>query len=236
MDPSFQPELIERRQVHGITLEQQRNDVKITPELFKDIVTEAKDLSASAITDLIVTTLSLKYTQSNSVAYAFRGGIIGLGAGQQSRIHCTRLAGTKADLWWLQHHPKVLGMKFKPTTKRADKANAIDLYLTDAVWDNDDDEEEGVISTEHKEWEAIFKEIPKRLSKAERKEWMKKLDGVALGSDAFFPFTGNVRRAAKSGVKYIAAPGGSVMDPAVFKAADEAKMVYCKTGLRLFHH
>ncbi|PLW45483.1 hypothetical protein PCANC_06698 [Puccinia coronata f. sp. avenae] len=235
MDPSFQPELIERRQVYGITLEQRRNDVKITPDLFKEIVTEAQDLPPSAITDLIVATLSLKYTQSNSVAYAFRGGIIGLGAGQQSRIHCTRLAGTKADLWWLRHHPKVLGMKFKPSTKRADKANAIDLYLTEAVWDGEDESGEEA-STERKEWEQMFEQVPVRLSNAERKEWMGKLDGVALGSDAFFPFTDNVRRAAKSGVKYIAAPGGSVMDSAVFKAADEAKMVFCKTGLRLFHH
>lgn len=233
MDPSFQPELLERRQVYGITLEQRRNDTKITPELFKDIVTEAKELPPSAITDLIVATLSLKYTQSNSVAYAFRGGIIGLGAGQQSRIHCTRLAGMKADLWWLRHHPKVLEMKFNSTIKRADKANAIDLYLTEAVWD--DDEEDG-LSTERQEWEAMFEEVPTRLTSSERKEWMKKLSGVALGSDAFFPFTDNVRRAAKSGVKYIAAPGGSVMDQAVFKAADEANMVYCKTALRLFHH
>ncbi|KAI7966097.1 hypothetical protein MJO29_001845 [Puccinia striiformis f. sp. tritici] len=233
MDPSLQPDLIERRQVQGITLEQRRNDVKITRELFKDIVTEAKEIPESAITDLIVATLSLKYTQSNSVAYAFRGGIIGLGAGQQSRIHCTRLAGNKADLWWLRHHPKVLDMKFKKSTKRADKANAIDLYLTDAVFEDQDDEE---ISIERKEWENNFEEIPVRLSHIERKEWMNKLDGVALGSDAFFPFTDNVRRAAKSGVKYIAAPGGSVMDSAVFTAADQAKMVYCKTGLRLFHH
>ncbi|KAI9620514.1 hypothetical protein H4Q26_013727 [Puccinia striiformis f. sp. tritici PST-130] len=200
MDPSFQPDLIERRQVQGITLEQRRNDVKITRELFKDIVTEAKEIPESAITDLIVATLSLKYTQSNSVAYAFRGGIIGLGAGQQSRIHCTRLAGNKADLWWLRHHPKVLDMKFKKSTKRADKANAIDLYLTDAVFEDQDDEE---ISIERKEWENNSKKF---------------------------------RRAAKSGVKYIAAPGGSVMDSAVFTAADQAKMVYCKTGLRLFHH
>ncbi|MBW0476891.1 hypothetical protein O181_016606 [Austropuccinia psidii MF-1] len=237
MDPSFQPDLVERRQVYGVTLEQRRNDAKVTPELFNQVVTEAKHLPPSAITDLIVATLSLKYTQSNSVAYAFRGGIIGLGAGQQSRIHCTRLAGTKADLWWLRHHPKVLGMKFKPSTKRADKANAIDLYLTEAIWDDEDEgQASGSINSERKEWEAIFEEIPSRLTKSERSEWMKKLGGVALASDAFFPFTDNVRRAAKSGVKYIAAPGGSVMDEAVFKAADEAGMIYCKTGLRLFHH
>lgn len=233
MDPTFQPQLIESRQVYGITLEQRRNDKKITPELFKNVVSQATDLPPSAITDLIVATLSLKYTQSNSVAYAFRGGIIGLGAGQQSRIHCTRLAGTKADLWWLRHHPKVLGMKFKKTTKRADKANAIDLYVTDTIWE---DEEEAQPSTERKEWEAVFEEIPERLTKEEKKAWMKTLEGVALGSDAFFPFTDNVRRAARSGVKYVAAPGGSVMDEAVFKAADEAGMVYCNTGLRLFHH
>lgn len=235
MDPTFQPSLVESRQVYGITLEQRRNDVKITPDLFKNVVSKAADLPPSAITDLIVATLSLKYTQSNSVAYAFRGGIIGLGAGQQSRIHCTRLAGTKADLWWLRHHPKVLAMKFKTTTKRADKANAIDLYVTDTIWEDDGDDSEPK-STERQEWEAVFDEIPERLTKEEKKAWMKKLDGVALASDAFFPFTDNVRRAAKSGVKYVAAPGGSVMDEAVFKAADEAKMVYCNTGLRLFHH
>ncbi|KAG0149136.1 hypothetical protein CROQUDRAFT_653952 [Cronartium quercuum f. sp. fusiforme G11] len=235
MDPTFQPGLVESRQVYGITLEQRRNDIKITPELFRNVVSQEKELPPSAITDLIVATLSLKYTQSNSVAYAFRGGIIGLGAGQQSRIHCTRLAGTKADLWWLRHHPKVLDMKFKPTTKRADKANAIDLYVTDTIWEDDDDTAEHK-STERREWEAVFDEIPERLTKEEKKVWMKKLDGVALGSDAFFPFTDNVRRAAKSGVKYVAAPGGSVMDDAVFRAADEAGMVYCNTGLRLFHH
>ncbi|EGG13179.1 uncharacterized protein MELLADRAFT_46311 [Melampsora larici-populina 98AG31] len=235
MDPTFQPGLTESRQVYGITLEQRRNDVKITPDLFRNVVSQATELPPSAITDLIVATLSLKYTQSNSVAYAFRGGIVGLGAGQQSRIHCTRLAGTKADLWWLRHHPKVLDMKFKTTTKRADKANAIDLYVTDTIWEDDGDESEPK-STERQEWEAVFDEIPERLTKEEKKAWMKKLDGVALASDAFFPFTDNVRRAAKSGVKYVAAPGGSVMDEAVFKAADEANMVYCNTGLRLFHH
>ncbi|CAH7688975.1 cytidine deaminase-like protein [Phakopsora pachyrhizi] len=251
MDPSFQPDLTEKRQVYGITLEQRRNDMKITSELFKNPVTELKQLPPSAVTDLIVATLSLKYTQSNSVAYAFRGGIIGLGAGQQSRIHCTRLAGAKADLWWLRHHPKVLEMKFKSTTKRADKANAIDLYLNETIFEDDDDDEDieaedvsanentkaqKKISSERLEWESVFEEVPTRLTKAERKKWMKKLDGVALGSDAFFPFVDNVRRAARSGVKFVAAPGGSVMDDAVFKAADEAGMVYCNTGLRLFHH
>ncbi|KAI8452995.1 cytidine deaminase-like protein [Phakopsora pachyrhizi] len=252
MDPSFQPDLTEKRQVYGITLEQRRNDMKITSELFKNPVTELKQLPPSAVTDLIVATLSLKYTQSNSVAYAFRGGIIGLGAGQQSRIHCTRLAGAKADLWWLRHHPKVLEMKFKSTTKRADKANAIDLYLNETIFEDDADDDEDIeaedvsanentkaqkkFSSERLEWESVFEEVPTRLTKAERKKWMKKLDGVALGSDAFFPFVDNVRRAARSGVKFVAAPGGSVMDDAVFKAADEAGMVYCNTGLRLFHH
>lgn len=228
MDPSYKPAPIEQRHVYGITLEQGRNDVKITPALFQNIVSVKKELPASAITDLLVATLSLKYTQSNSVAYAYRGGIIGLGAGQQSRIHCTRLAGAKADAWWLRHHPKVLAFKFKKGSKRADRANAIDLYVTGTVYEADE--------PERKEWEANFEEVPQRLSEAERKEWMAKLKGVALASDAFFPFTDNVRRAARSGVGYIAAPGGSVMDDAVFKAADEAGIVFCNTGLRLFHH
>lgn len=230
MDPSYKPSSIEQRHVYGITLEQGRNDVKITPALFQNVVSQAKDLPTSAITDLLVATLSLKYTQSNSVAYAYRGGIIGLGAGQQSRIHCTRLAGAKADAWWLRHHPKVLSMKFKKGIKRADRANAIDLYVNNTVFETEDDD------PERKDWEAFFDEVPAPLSVQERRDWMKQLKGVALGSDAFFPFTDNVRRAARSGVGYIAAPGGSVMDEAVFKAADDAGIVYCNTGLRLFHH
>lgn len=232
MDPTFEPSMVETRTVYGVTMEQRRNDVRITPELFNNVVSQKKDIPPEAITDLIVATLALKYTQSNSVAYALRGGLIGLGAGQQSRIHCTRLAGDKADAWWLRHHPSVLGFKFKKGTKRADKANAIDVYVTEQIWQT----EEG--DTERKEWEALFEEghVPQPLNREQRKEWMKKLTGVALGSDAFFPFSDNVRRAARSGVSYIAAPGGSVMDKVVIDAADEAGIVYAMTNLRLFHH
>ena len=232
MDPMFEPASVESRTVYGVTMEQRRNDFKITPDLFKNVVSQKKDLPQEAITDLIVATLALKYTQSNSVSYALRGGLIGLGAGQQSRIHCTRLAGDKADAWWLRHHPKVLGFKFKKGTKRADKANAIDVYVTEQIWQTEEDD------TERKEWEANFEEgaVPQPLSREERKAWMKQLKGVALGSDAFFPFSDNVRRAARSGVSYIAAPGGSVMDKVVIDAADEAGIVYAMTDVRLFHH
>lgn len=232
MDPVFEPSLQELRTVYGVTLEQRRNDYKITPELFKNVVSQNKNLPQEAITDLIVATLSLKYTQSNSVCYALRGGVIGLGAGQQSRIHCTRLAGEKADAWWLRHHPRVLAFQFKKGTKRADKANAIDVFVTGEIWETEP------ADSERKEWEALFEEgsIPQPLSKEEQKDWMKQIPGVSLASDAFFPFSDNVRRAQRSGVKYVSAPGGSVMDEVVFKAADEAGMVYCNTGLRLFHH
>jgi phosphoribosylaminoimidazolecarboxamide formyltransferase/IMP cyclohydrolase len=251
MDPSFEPALTETRTVYGITMEQRRNDITITPSLFENLVSANKNLPQEAITDLLVATLSLKYTQSNSVCYALRGGVIGLGAGQQSRIHCTRLAGDKADAWWLRHHPKVLAFKFKKGSKRADKANAIDVFVTGEIWETEKED------TERKEWEANFEEgaVPEPLSAQERKDWMKQLKGVALASDAFFPFSDNVRRAARSGVSYIAgehqrhwplasctelsppaAPGGSVMDDVVFKAADEAGIVYAKTDVRLFHH
>lgn len=178
------------------------------------------------MTDLIVATLALKYTQSNSVAYALRGAIIGLGAGQQSRIHCTRLAGTKADLWWLRHHPRVLALPFKAGVKRAEKANAIDLFVGG-------EELEG---GERAQWEAMFSEVPAPLSAQERAEHMKGLEGVACSSDAFFPFPDNVHRARRSGVKYLAAPSGSVMDAECIKTADEHGIVFAHTNLRLFHH
>ncbi|GLB43215.1 putative AICARFT/IMPCHase bienzyme [Lyophyllum shimeji] len=226
IDPSYTPPSIETKQVYGVHLQQKRNDAKIDAELFENVVTKNKELPSAAVTDLIVATLALKYTQSNSVAYAFHGSIIGIGAGQQSRIHCTRLAGGKADLWWLRHHPRVLALPFKKGVKRADKANAIDLYVSG-------EELEG---GEKAQWESLFEAPPEPLTQAERKEWVSKLDGVTCSSDAFFPFPDNVHRARKSGVRYLAAPSGSVMDEECIKAADEHGMVFAHTSLRLFHH
>ena len=185
-------------------------------------------LPESAIKDLTVATLALKYTQSNSVAYAYRGSIIGLGAGQQSRIHCTRLAGSKADNWWLRHHPRVLALPFKKGVKRAEKANAIDLFVGG----------EALEGGERAQWESLFEEgkIPPPLSAEERAEHARRFDGVACSSDAFFPFPDNVHRAKKSGVRYLAAPSGSVMDEECIKAADEYEIVFAHTPLRLFHH
>ena len=183
-------------------------------------------LPSQALTDLIVATLALKYTQSNSVSYAYRGAIIGIGAGQQSRIHCTRLAGTKADLWWLRHHPRVLSLPFKKGVKRAEKANAIDLFVGG----------EPLEGGEKAQWENQFDAVPAPLTTEERAEWAAKLDGVSCSSDAFFPFPDNVHRARKSGVKYLAAASGSVMDEECVKAADEHGMVFAHTSLRLFHH
>ncbi|KAF4610851.1 hypothetical protein D9613_006633 [Agrocybe pediades] len=226
IDPSYVPAEIETKQVYGVHLQQKRNDVKIDGSLFQNIVTKNKDLPAEAVTDLIVATLALKYTQSNSVAYAFHGAIVGIGAGQQSRIHCTRLAGGKADLWWLRHHPRVLALPFKKGVKRAEKANAIDLYVSG-------EELEG---GEKAHWESLFGGTVEPLSVQEKKEWAAKLDGVACSSDAFFPFPDNVHRARKSGVKYLAAPSGSVMDAECIAAADEHGIAFAHTNLRLFHH
>lgn len=226
IDPNYVPDEFETRQVYGIHLTQKRNDAKIGSELFNNIVTQNKDLPEDAVRDLVVATLALKYTQSNSVSYAYRGSIIGIGAGQQSRIHCTRLAGSKADLWWLRHHPKVLALPFKKGVKRADKANAIDLYVSGEVLEG----------SEKTHWEGLFETTPEPLSEDERRQWGKKLDRAACSSDAFFPFPDNVHRARKSGVKYLAAPSGSVMDQECIKAADEHGMVFAHTSLRLFHH
>ncbi|KAG8718321.1 Bifunctional purine biosynthesis protein ade10 [Ceratobasidium sp. 394] len=226
MDPAYTPAKLETRQVYGVSLQQNRNDAKITPELFGNIVSSNKNLPKEAVIDLIVATLALKYTQSNSVSYALRGAIIGLGAGQQSRIHCTRLAGGKADNWWLRHHPRVLQLPFKKGVKRAEKANAIDLFVGG-------EELEG---GEKEQWESLFETVPAPLSTEERKAHATKLDGVVCSSDAFFPFPDNVHRARKSGVKYLAAPGGSVMDAECIKAADEHGIVFAHTPLRLFHH
>ncbi|KAF5351529.1 hypothetical protein D9758_007231 [Tetrapyrgos nigripes] len=226
IDPTYEPPEIETKQVYGISLQQRRNNSKIDAKLFENIVTKQKELPSPAQTDLIVATLALKYTQSNSVAYARNGAIIGLGAGQQSRIHCTRLAGGKADIWWLRHHPRVLSLPFKKGVKRAEKANAIDLFVGG----------EPLEGGEKEQWESLFEEKVEPFSDTERKEWANKLDGVACSSDAFFPFPDNVHRARKSGVKYLAAPSGSVMDEECIKAADEHGIVFAHTSLRLFHH
>ncbi|KAF8579911.1 bifunctional purine biosynthesis protein ade10 [Ramaria rubella] len=226
MDAEYRPQSRETRQVYGVYLQQNRNDAKIDKSLFRNIVSANKSMPEEALTDLILATLALKYTQSNSVSYAYRGAIIGLGAGQQSRIHCTRLAGSKADNWWLRHHSRVLSLPFKKGVKRAEKANAIDLFVGG-------EELEG---GEKAQWESLFETIPTPLSEKERREHATALDGVACSSDAFFPFPDNVHRARKSGVRYLAAPSGSVMDGECIKAADEHQMVFAHTNLRLFHH
>ncbi|SCU99716.1 LAMI_0G00364g1_1 [Lachancea mirantina] len=227
IDPNYSPDASETRDVYGVKLQQKRNDAIINKSSFKEIVSVNKNLSEQAVIDLTVATIALKYTQSNSVCYAKNGMVIGLGAGQQSRIHCTRLAGDKADNWWLRQHPRVLGFKWARGVKRPEKSNAIDLYVT------------GQIPTEEpekSEYESKFEEIPTPLTAEEKKQWMSKLTNVALSSDAFFPFPDNVYRAVRSGVKYIAAPSGSVMDKAVFAAADSFKLVYVENPIRLFHH
>ncbi|EIW58347.1 bifunctional purine biosynthesis protein ade10 [Trametes versicolor FP-101664 SS1] len=226
IDPAYTPSEIETRQVYGVSLQQRRNDAKIDASLFSNIVTKNQELNSQAVTDLIVATLALKYTQSNSVAYAYRGATVGIGAGQQSRIHCTRLAGTKADLWWLRHHARVLALPFKKGVKRAEKANAIDLFVA----------AEPLAGSERAQWEALFDAPPVLLTEEERAAHMAQLDGVACSSDAFFPFPDNVHRARRSGVRYLAAPSGSVMDAECIKAADEHEIVFAHTALRLFHH
>ncbi|KAL7421310.1 bifunctional phosphoribosylaminoimidazolecarboxamide formyltransferase/IMP cyclohydrolase [Cryptotrichosporon argae] len=228
MDADYVPPEIETRQVYGVSLQQRRNDIKIEPSLFTNIVTKNKDLPESAVTDMIVATLALKYTQSNSVCYARNGTVIGLGAGQQSRIHCTRLAGEKADNWWLRHHARVLALPFKKGTKRADKANAIDLFVTGQAFE--------ASPAEFAQWSALFDETPEPLTAEDRKEHMAKLEGVVCSSDAFFPFPDNVHRARRSGATFIAAPSGSIMDDECVRTADEYGLVYVHTNLRLFHH
>ncbi|KAG0267768.1 Bifunctional purine biosynthesis protein ade10 [Actinomortierella ambigua] len=226
MDPAYEPAEVESRTVYGLTLQQKRNDAKIDASLFKNLVSKNKDLPESAIRDLIVATIALKYTQSNSVCYAKNGMIVGLGAGQQSRIHCTRLAGDKADNWWLRHHPKVLAFDWKKETKRADKSNAIDLYVTNQIGEGE----------ARAAWESVFNTVPAPLTAEEREAHMKLFDDVVLSSDAFFPFKDNLFRARQSGVKYVAAPSGSVQDAVVIEAADALGMTLSHTTLRLFHH
>ncbi|KAI3624114.1 bifunctional phosphoribosylaminoimidazolecarboxamide formyltransferase/IMP cyclohydrolase [Malassezia furfur] len=226
MDPEYVPGERESRQVYGVTLEQRRNDLKITPELFKERVTTRTDIPQATILDMLVATIALKYTQSNSVCYALHGQVIGLGAGQQSRIHCTRLAGSKADNWWLRQHPRVLDLPFKKGTKRPEKSNAIDLFV----------EGTPLSGKERAEWEQLFATVPEPLSAEEREKHAAELKDVVVASDAFFPFPDNVHRAARSGATYIAAPGGSVMDDACVVAANEHNMVVARTNVRLFHH
>ncbi|MBR3358510.1 MAG: phosphoribosylaminoimidazolecarboxamide formyltransferase [Solobacterium sp.] len=226
IDPDYVPDPIERKQVFGITFEQGRNDLKINEDLFTDIVTKNKNLTEEAKRDLIVALITLKYTQSNSVAYAKNGQAIGVGAGQQSRVHCTRLAGNKADNWWLRQSPKVLGLPFRADIRRADRDNAIDVYIGE--------EYEDVLRDGA--WERVFTEKPSVFTAEEKKAWLAQNTGVALGSDAFFPFGDNIERAHKSGVCYIAEPGGSIRDDNVIETCDRYDMVMAFTKIRLFHH
>ncbi|RLU14930.1 hypothetical protein DMN91_012817 [Ooceraea biroi] len=227
IDPSYVPSPLERKTLYGLVMEQKRNDAVIDRSMFANVVTaRSKALSEDAIRDLIVATITVKYTQSNSVCYAKDGQVIGTGAGQQSRIHCTRLAGDKADNWWLRQHPKVTGMKFKKGVKRADISNAIDNYVNGSIGKDMDEAT----------WAAMYEEIPEKLSESDRVTWIKKLNNVALSSDAFFPFRDNVDRARLSGVKYIGSPAGSTNDAAVIEACNEHNIVLVHTAFRLFHH
>lgn len=226
IDPDYVPEALEHKDVFGITFEQGRNELKIDEEFFQNIVTKNQDLTEQAKIDLAISMITLKYTQSNSVCYVKDGQAIGIGAGQQSRIHCTRLAGTKADNWWLRQSPQVMNLPFVDSIRRADRDNAIDLYIGDDYMD--------VLADG--EWQKIFKEKPEVFTREAKREWLDKLTDVALGSDAFFPFGDNIERAHKSGVKYIAQPGGSVRDDNVIEACDKYGMVMSFTGIRLFHH
>ena len=226
IDPEYKPAALEQKQVYGITFEQGRNELKIDENFFSNIVTENKEMPESAKIDLAIAMITLKYTQSNSVCYVKDGQAIGIGAGQQSRIHCTRLAGSKADNWWLRQAPQVLNLEFVEGIGRADRDNAIDLYIGEEYMDVLAD---GV-------WENTFKVKPPVFTREEKRAWLDQMEGVALGSDAFFPFGDNIERAFKSGVKYIAEPGGSVRDDNVIEACNKHDLVMAFTGLRLFHH
>ncbi len=226
IDPDYVPPVPERREIFGVVFEQGHNFLNIDQDMLQNIVTENKDLPESAKIDLIVSLITLKYTQSNSVCYVKDGQTIGVGAGQQSRIHCTRLAGNKANNWWMRQHPKVLGLQFVDGIRRPDRDNAIDVYTSDEY---EDVLAEGV-------WQKTFKVQPEVLTAAEKKEWVAKMTDVSVGSDAFFPFGDNVERAFKSGVKYIAEPGGSIRDDNVIEACNKHGIVMCFTGIRLFHH
>ena len=226
IDPAYVPAPIEKKQVFGITFEQGRNELNIDDKFFDNIVTENKELTEEAKRDLAISMITLKYTQSNSVCYVKDGQAIGIGAGQQSRIHCTRLAGQNADNWWLRQSPQVMGLQFKDEIRRADRDNAIDIYMGDEYMDVLAD---GV-------WENTFKVKPEVFTREEKRAWLDKLTGVALGSDAFFPFGDNIERAHKSGVTYIAEPGGSIRDDNVIDTCNKYNMAMAFTGIRLFHH
>ena len=227
IDPDYVPEPIEHKDVFGITFEQGRNELKIDEEMITaNIPTANKEFTEEAKRDLLIALITLKYTQSNSVCYAKDGQAIGVGAGQQSRVHCTRLAGNKADIWWLRQHPKVMGLQFVDDISRPVRDNTIDVYISE---EHDDVLRDGV-------WQTLFKVKPEPLTAEEKKEWLAKNTGVSLGSDAFFPFGDNVERARKSGVQYIAEPGGSIRDDHVIMTADKYNMVLAFTGMRLFHH
>ena len=228
IDPDYVPEPIERKQVFGITFEQGRNEIKLNdPALFENIPTASKTFTDEAKRDLMIALITLKYTQSNSVCYVKDGQAIGIGAGQQSRIHCTRLAGNKADQWWLRQMPEVLNLPFKDDVRRPDRDNAIDVYLSD-------DECDDVLRDG--EWQRVFTEQPKALTREQKKDWIAKMSGVTVGSDAFFPFGDNVERARKSGVQYIVQPGGSIRDDHVIATCNKYGIVMAFTGMRLFHH
>ncbi|HOO23246.1 MAG TPA: phosphoribosylaminoimidazolecarboxamide formyltransferase [Clostridia bacterium] len=226
IDPDYEPEFLERKQVFGITFEQNRNNFKIDKTLFTNIVSKNKDLPESAVKDMIIAMITLKYTQSNSVCFAYDGQAIGVGAGQQSRIHCVRLAASKADLWHLRQSDKVLDLKFADGVSRPEKNNVIDIYLSD---DDEDVIGESV-------WRDNFSVRPEPFTREEKKEFLSNITGVTLASDAFFPFSDNIERGKKSGVSYVAEPGGSVRDDAVIEACDKYGMVLAFTGMRLFHH
>ncbi len=226
IDPTYVPKPLERKEVFGITFEQGRNELVINDDFFSNIVTENKELPDKAKIDLAISMITLKYTQSNSVCYVKDGQAIGIGAGQQSRIHCTRLAGSKADNWWLRQSPQVLGLEFVDGIKRADRDNAIDLYIGD--------EYEDVLGDDV--WKKTFKVRPAVFTREEKRAWLDKLTGVSVGSDAFFPFGDNIERAHKSGVSYVAQPGGSVRDDNVIDTCNKYGMVMSFTGIRLFHH
>ena len=226
IDPDYQPAPLEHKEVFGITFEQGRQELSIDDELLSNIVTENKEIPAYALMDLKISLITLKYTQSNSVCFVKDGQAIGIGAGQQSRVHCTRLAGQKADNWWLRQCPKVLDLPFIDGIRRADRDNAIDVYIGEEYMD--------VLADGA--WEKIFKEKPEVFTREEKRAWLDKLTDVTLGSDAFFPFSDNIERAYKSGVKYIAEPGGSVRDDAVIECCNKYNMAMAFTGIRLFHH
>ena len=226
IDPDYAPDPLERRRIYGVTFEQGRNELKIDADQLKNIVSDNKELPEAAKIDLLTALITLKYTQSNSVCYVKNGQTIGVGAGQQSRIHCTRLAGSKADNWLLRQHPKVLGLQFVDNIRRPNRDNAIDVYISDEY---EDVLAEGV-------WQETFKVKPEVLTAEEKKAWIARQSGVSCGSDAFFPFGDNVERARKSGVQYIAEPGGSIRDDNVIEACNKYGIVLCFTGNRLFHH